>query len=172
MSIDILANQAAFLTMIEHAEGTGFNPHTKQKLDPYRTCFGYVHTIRNFSDHPTIIGEWRGEILPDHLCRKVGLKAGCKSTAAGRYQIIRPTWQGCKTRLRLPDFGPASQDKAALYLIDNEGALVDVHAGHLQTAIAKCSRQWASLPGSTSGQRMRKVDELVAAFQGAGGALA
>jgi muramidase (phage lysozyme) len=162
----ILENQRAFLAMIAHSEGTDLAP------DPYAVCYGYRHTISSFADHPAETGEWMGEKLPDEMCRKAGLGAGCVSTAAGRYQLIRPTWRGVKKRLRLPDFGQDSQDRAALYLIDNRGALEDVHAGRLQTAIAKCRAEWASLPGAGYGQPERRITDLVAAFTKAGGVMA
>lgn len=163
---DILRNESAFLALIRFAEGTDKEP------DPYRVCYGYRHTIRSLAEHPSISGEWRGEKLPDAICRNAGLKPGCVSTAAGAYQLIRPTWTGVRNRLRLPDFEAGSQDRAALYLIANCGALEDVHHGRVQTAIAKCAREWASLPGNTAGQPQRKTEQLLAAFEGAGGHLA
>jgi muramidase (phage lysozyme) len=168
----ILENQRAFLALIEYAEGTGRNPRTGEKLDPYRTCFGYSHTIRSFEDHPAVTREWSGEVLPEALCRKAGFSGKCRSTAAGRYQLIRPTWVGIKNRLRLPDFGPDNQDRAALYLIHNRGALEDIHAGRLRDAVRKCKAEWASLPGAGYGQPEREFDSLVAVFNAAGGTLA
>lgn len=169
---DILRNQEAFLALVCFAEGTARNPHTGAELDPYRTCYGYKHTISSFDDHPALTGEWKGEPLPDEMCRNAGLEPGCVSTAAGKYQLIRPTWRGVKKRLSLPDFGPDSQDRAALYLIAQAGALEDVHQGRVQTAIAKCSKEWASLPGNTAKQPQRKIAALMAAFERAGGHLA
>src|SRR6185312_11198467 len=134
--------------------------------------YGYRHTIKNLADHPAVTGEWRGEKLPDAMCKAAGFGPGCVSTAAGRYQLIRPTWAGIKVRLRLPDFAADSQDRAALYLIAQRGALEDVHAGRVQTAIAKCRKEWASLPNAGYGQPERSVDKLMAAFTAAGGTLA
>lgn len=168
----ILENQRAFLALIEHAEGTGRNPATCEALDPYRTCYGYRHVIRSFENHPAVTREWSGEVLPESLCRKAGIAGVCRSTAAGRYQLIRKTWLGIKERLRLPDFSPESQDRAALYLIANRGALEDVHAGRVRDAIQKCRAEWASLPGAGYGQPERRLSELVAAFTQAGGTLA
>lgn len=167
---DILNNERAFLGLIEFAEGTGQRPDTHP--DPYRVCYSYAHTIISFADHPAITGEWMGEKLPDQMCINAGLKPGCVSTAAGRYQLIRPTWKGVKQRMRLPDFEPASQDRAALYLIANRNALEDVHAGRIQTAVTKCAPEWASLPGNFAKQPQRKQDDLLAAFEKAGGVLA
>lgn len=155
-------NLAAFLSMIEFAEGTG-------RGDPYRVCYGYRHSIRDLSDHPAITGEWRGEKLPDHMCRAAGFGPGCVSTAAGRYQINRPTWAPLKRSLNLPDFGPASQDAAAFELIRQRGALNDVYAGRVSQAVAKVAKVWASLPGAGYDQPERKLASLVTAYQAAGG---
>lgn len=163
---DILTNERAFLALIRFSEGTD------KAEDPYRVCFGYRHTVVDMSDHPAITGEWRGERLPDDLCIKAGQKPGCVSTAAGAYQFIRPTWRGIRDRLRLPDFEAPSQDRGALYLIANCGALEDVHTGRIRTAVVKCSPEWASLPGSLAGQRQRTHEALIAAFEGAGGVMA
>lgn len=163
---DMLRNQEAFLALIRYAEGTDKEP------DPYRVCYGYRHTIVSLDEHPAISGEWGGEKLPDEMCRNAGQKPGCVSTAAGAYQLIRPTWRGIRDRLRLADFSPASQDRAALYLITNCGALDDVLRGRLQTAVVKCSREWASLPGNIAKQPQRRKDDLLAAFEKAGGVLA
>lgn len=163
---DMLRNQEAFLALIRYAEGTD------KVADPYRVCYGYKHTIVSLDEHPAISGEWMGEKLSDAMCRNAGQKPGCVSTAAGAYQLIRPTWRGIRDRLRLTDFSPASQDRAALYLITNCGALDDVLRGRVQTAVAKCSREWASLPGNLAKQPQRRKDDLLAAFEGAGGVLA
>lgn len=160
------SNTRAFLTLIGWAEGT------ERSADPYRVVYGYRHTIQDFSDHPAVTGEWRGERLPDHMCAAAGLSPGCISTAAGRYQIIRPTWQDAQRVLGLPDFSPESQDRAALYLIERNGALEDVREGRVPDAVAKVRRVWASLPGAGWGQPERQLSSLIAAYTTAGGTLA
>ena len=159
-------NIGAFLSMIAFAEGT------QRAADPYRVTFGYRHTIADLSDHPAITGEWKGERLSDAMCRGAGLSPGCVSTAAGRFQIIRPTWAACKKALNLPDFGPASQHAAAVYLIKQRGALDAVVAGDVAQAVDLCRAEWASLPGNGAGQPQRRMDELMAAYESAGGVLA
>ncbi|MEO8805846.1 MAG: glycoside hydrolase family 104 protein [Burkholderiaceae bacterium] len=155
-------NVAAFLTMLAKAEGTEREP------DPYRVCYGYKHVIEDLSEHPAITREWMGEDISS-----LGPQyAGKVSTAAGRYQMIRPTWIGCRNALRLTDFGPTSQDLAAVYLIKQRGALEDVQAGRVQDAIDKLTRApalWASLPGGGDGQPQRKLALLLDAFDQAGG---
>jgi muramidase (phage lysozyme) len=157
------ANVRAFLTMIQQAEGT-----TGQG-DPYRVCYGYRHTIRDLRDHPAITGEWRGERLSDAMCRNAGLGPGCVSTAAGAYQIIRPTWATLAKRLGLPDFTAASQDQAAIELIRSRGALEDVKAGRIAAAIDKCRNEWASLPGNYAKQGQRPLQTLLAWYSNNGG---
>ncbi|MCV2361657.1 glycoside hydrolase family 104 protein [Paucibacter sp. TC2R-5] len=156
-------NTAAFLTLIDYSEGT-----SKGGRDPYRTCYGYRHTINSFADHPAVTGEWSGESIAN-----LGPQyAGQVSTAAGRYQIIKPTWLMCKRALNLPDFSPDSQDKAAVYLIRKRGALDAIEAGRVAEAVAKCRQEWASLPGAGYGQPERRLTALIDAYTNAGGVLA
>ena len=159
-------NTRAFLAMIAFAEGTD------QRADPYRVCFGYRHTIENLADHPAVTREWLGEKLPDAVCRGAGHQPGCVSTAAGRYQLIRPTWLRCKRALALSDFGPASQDAAAVYLIKQRFALDDVQRGRVADAVAKVRAEWASLPGAGYNQPERRIAALTEAYVLAGGNLA
>lgn len=159
-------NVAAFLYALRRAEGT------EGHGDPYRVCYGYSHTIRSFADHPAITGEWAGLRLSDTMCANAGFGPGCRSTAAGAYQLIKPTWQSVRAALSLPDFGPASQDAAAVELIRQKGALADVQAGRFAQALHKCRAVWASLPGNYAKQGQRSAGELASWFQDAGGVFA
>lgn len=159
-------NIAAFLGMIRQAEGTASGSN------PYAVCYGYRHTIQDFSDHPAITGEWRGERLPDAMCINAGFGPGCVSTAAGAYQIIKPTWLKMQAALSLPDFGPDSQDAAAVELIRRRAALEDVKAGRITDAITKCRNEWASLPGNYAKQGQRSQETLVAWYEQNGGFIA
>lgn len=162
--IDPRANESAFLDLIAYAEGTAKQP------DPYRVTFGYGYLVRSLADHPAITGEWTGKRLTDRQCAGAGFGPGCVSTAAGKYQIIKPTWLRAKRALMLPDFGPESQDRAALWLVQQDGALGDVHAGLVASAIDKCRLTWASLPGAGyDGQGERALPELLAVFEAGGG---
>lgn len=156
-------NMTAFLSMLRASEGTA------GQSDPYRVCYGYSHVISNMSDHPAVTGEWRGQVLPDAMCRNAGYGPGCVSSAAGAYQVIKPTWVALRDRLGLPDFSSYSQDRAALELVRQRGALADVQAGRLQAAISKCRNEWASLPGNYAGQGQRSFAQLQSWFTGAGG---
>lgn len=160
-------NVRALLDAISWAEGTA------QQSDPYRVCYAYSHTIQSFSDHPYELGEWPGVVLTAEQCRGAGLNPGCKSTAAGKYQITVSTWRPLKSQLKLRDFSPASQDAAARELLRQVGALDLIRRGDLTGALSAARRTWASLPGAGyAGQGMRTSGQMVTAYLNAGGSLA
>jgi lysozyme len=163
--IDPDANLSAFLAMIRRAEGTD------RRGDPYRVCYGFAHSIVDMSDHPAITGEWNGERLPDAMCRAAGKAPGCVSTAAGAYQFIRPTWESLKAAGKVWDFSPASQDAGAIALIDRAGAIGAVRSGDLATAVQRCAKTWASLPGAGYDQPERRFDQLAQWFTDEGGVI-
>lgn len=158
-------NEAAFLDMLAYAEGVA------PGAAGYRTLFGGQLFDNGFADHPRIAKQFT-----DRAGRKLW------TSAAGRYQFMAvspipggstrvDTWGTLQRRLGLPDFGPESQDRAALELVRERGALLDVQAGRLAQAIAKCAPVWASLPGAGYAQAERKLSTLVAQFSAAGGTL-
>lgn len=111
----------------------------------------------DMSDHPVLTGEKKGIPLSDKVCAASGLGPGCVSTAAGAYQIIKPTWKRIREIApRLPDFSPASQDEAARRLLDECGALPLIEMGDIAGAVEKASKLWASLPGSKAQQNPKK----------------
>lgn len=141
-------NIIAFLDMIAYAEGTG---------DSYDMLFG-GGKFDSYADHPRRLFSFtnsRGETL--------------KTSAAGRYQFLARTWDGLRSKMDLPDFGPDSQDSGAIELIRQRGALTDVRAGRVAVAIAKCAPVWASLPGAGYAQPERKQSKLIAVFENSGG---
>lgn len=156
-------NVRAFLDALTLGEGTS-------GANGYRQLCG-GGTFAGFDEHPAERG-WKGWPMPAAMCRAAGVPVGSVSTAAGRYQINRPTWRPLRKRLGLTDFSPASQDAAAVELIREKGALDDVRAGRFDAAVAKVRRVWASLPGSGWGQREESRARVRAAFVKAGGALA
>lgn len=161
-------NVAAFLAMIARSEGTDRRP------DPYRVCYGFLHTVQDMNYHPAEhrppvgLQEWKGESIA-----QLGPQyAGEVSTAAGRYQITRATWLTCKQALNLPDFRADSQNQAAILRIRARGALDDVSLGRISSAVLKCDNEWASFPGGQSGQPERVLAGLTAFYTSAGGVLA
>lgn len=137
---DVLGNERvrAFLALIRKTEGAG-----------YSTLFG-GGAFAGFADHPR-----------QRISRPLGGRL-LTSTAAGAYQFLSRTWDECAAACGLKDFSPASQDTAALFLIDRREALEDVLAGDWQSAIGKCNKEWASLPGSPYGQPTHPMGECLA----------
>lgn len=141
-------NLRAFMAVIRAGEGTS-------DADGYRRHYG-GRLFDGYADHP-----------------RVAIKAGqWTSTAAGAYQFLSATWSEAAKALALPDFSPPSQDLAAVFLIRRRGALVDAMQGRLDEAIAKCAKEWASLPGSPYGQPTRTREQAHATYAAAGGRLA
>lgn len=142
-------NERAFLDMVAYAEGTAGRGD-----DGYNILFGYGR-FDSYADHPRIYVPY----------------GDTTTSAAGRYQILARTWDGVRGRLGLPDFSPASQDAAAIELIRERGALNDVRAGRVTTAIEKVRKVWASLPGAGYGQPERRLSSLLDAYASAGGSM-
>lgn len=113
-----------------------------------------VHTFASYTDHP-------GIFVP-----------ACDSDAAGRYQIMRRWWNAYKPVLRLPDFGPLSQDLYAIQQLREAHALALIDAGDLAGAVTACAHIWASLPGSPYGQHTNSPDFVKVAYLLAGGSIA
>ncbi|KHO16765.1 lysozyme [Acinetobacter baumannii] len=80
------------------------------------------------------------------------------TTAAGRYQFLKDTWDGVARQYGLKDFSPQSQDLGALALLAQNGALPYVLKGDFNTAIKKSGSTWASLPTSPYAQNKRSWD--------------
>lgn len=107
----------------------------------------------------------------DHPRRLIRLNAlGIKSDAAGRYQFLSTTWDPLARRLGLEDFSPLNQDRAAIELLRECGALPHVLAGgwlaanEITAAIARAAPIWASLPGNNYGQHQNKLLALLTEF--------
>jgi muramidase (phage lysozyme) len=150
--VDADRNVAAFLKMIRVGEGTS-------GANGYRTLFG-GGLFDSFADHPRV---------------KVTAPLGgssITSTAAGAYQILERSWDEGQRALQLPDFSPASQDAWCVWKIQRRGALADVKAGRFDQAVAKCAKEWASLPGSPYGQPVKSLDQVRASYEENGGTYA
>jgi hypothetical protein len=120
------------------------NPNIRQFLDFLGKAEGADYNVivggkkfDDFSRHPNVVG----------LRTKEG-----PSTAAGKYQIVKTTYDDIAPKLGIKDFSPQSQDKIAVALIERRGALSDVLAGDWKTAIDKLGKEWASLPSSPYSQ--------------------
>lgn len=145
-------NVRAFLDMISKCEGT-YNAGA----DGYRMLFGgSLFDVSNGWQHP----------------ERVIKKSGYSSSASGRYQFLKGTWRETKRNLGLKDFSPESQDLGAIERIRVRGALDDLIAGRFEAAVAKCGKEWASLPGSPYGQPVKTLAQAKQYYLTAGGAIA
>lgn len=152
-------NVQAFLRMLRLGEGTIGDRG-------YRVMFGGGHlvgldgqpgTADDFADHPR-----------QAITRSLGGKP-ITSTAAGAYQFLARTWDGLVKQWGFADFTPKNQDLGAVALILGRKALDDVRAGRFESAVAKCNREWASLPGSPYGQPVVTMARARQEYETAGG---
>ncbi|WP_216920930.1 glycoside hydrolase family 104 protein [Synechococcus sp. CCAP 1479/9] len=121
----ITPERRALLNTIRYAEGTWLGGSD----DGYRVLFG-GDRFGDLSRHPDIV-----------------VRRGYASAAAGAYQFLPTTWDRAAERLGLRDFGPASQDQAALHLIQQRGALRSFdRQGLTPEVLARLAPEWASLP--------------------------
>ena len=139
----ITPERRALLNTIRYAEGTW----VEGSDDGYRVIYGGGRVDR-LDRHPEIT-----------------VRRTYVSAAAGAYQFLPATWYEASRRLRLPDFGPKSQDQAALYLMEKRGALASFDSqGLTLEVLARLSPEWASLPahhgGSYYGQPVKSAAEL------------
>lgn len=141
-------NMAAFLDMLAFSEGTD-NGKQPTRDHGYDVIVGGGLFV-SYADHPRILVD-----LP---------RLGIKSTAAGRYQLLARWFDPYKRLLGLRDFSPAAQDAIAVQQIRERGAFADIQAGRLRTAITKCRKIWASLPGAGYGQHEHAFEELRAQY--------
>lgn len=138
----------ALLNTIRYAEGTWL----RGSGEGYRVLYGGGR-FTGFDRHPEI------EVRRRYV-----------SAAAGAYQFLPQTWKATARELALPNFGPSSQDQAALHLVSKRGALPSFDREGLSTAVlARLAPEWASLPswhgGSLYGQPVRSAEELQAFYQ-------
>jgi hypothetical protein len=75
------------------------------------------------------------------------------------------TWEGAALYLKLPDFGPESQDQGALYLVEKRGVLSEIDKGNFSVdVVSLLAPEWASFPtrwgGSYYGQPSVRYEEL------------
>ena len=93
---------------------------------------------------------------------------GYASSAAGRYQMLTPTYQMAVRRQVL--LASSEQDLQAVFLIDNRRALEPLIKGeNINTVINQLAPEWASLPTSEGksvyDQPVRGISELEKYYQ-------
>ncbi len=132
-------NVQKMLDLIANAEGVQHG---------YNTLFGNER-LDDLSSHPNIKKQFKqtdGQVK--------------NTTAAGRYQFLKDTWDGVAKDLGLKDFSPKNQDIAAVALLAQNGALPSVLKGDFKTAVQKSGSTWASLPSSPYAQPKRSWKDL------------
>lgn len=149
-------NVCAFLDMIAYSEGTD-NGRQATKDRGYDVVVG-GGLFADYSDHPRILVD-----LP---------RLKIKSTAAGRYQLLKRYYDAYKASLNLPDFSPLSQDLIAIQQIRERKALPLIRNGDFVQACHAVKNIWASLPGAGYGQHEQRIAVLTARYEQAGGVVA
>ena len=124
---------------------------------------GYNVLVGSTPSRPLLFSSYAAH--PNVLNRQIPVP----STAAGRYQILARWWRIYQAQMKLPDFGPISQDRYALQQLRERGALPLIDAGRFREAVTKVSNVWASLPGAGYGQHENKIEHLLDAYRAAGG---
>lgn len=126
----------------------------------------------------TLVGGGKFSDFSHHPLNKPGIKTVYGySTASGKYQYLRATWNGVATALGLKDFTPHSQDLGAVELLRQRKALPFLLDSNLSDADAfqKASyaarNEWASLPASQLGQHRQNYNTLLSYFQKALGSV-
>ena len=161
MKLDKEKQLRAFLDLIAWAEATSTHVLTK--------CDGYDVIAYGMDGKPEIFTDFSTHPFANGRPGKVFNRRGQRTTASGRYQFLVRHWDHYLRQLKLPDFGPASQDKWAIQLIKERKALDDIYKGRIKSAIKKCSNIWASFPYNSYDQNPKSVDRLIYKFKEFGG---
>jgi muramidase (phage lysozyme) len=147
-------NVAAFLKAIATAEGGGYDFR-------YGALKGRSNDRWRFTDTSTHPGP--------------GIDG--KSTAAGMYQITRPTWQHHGGKLGLADFSPQTQDLIAVEILRSLGVVEAIKAGRIDAVMPRVAQTWASLPKGPGQanhyphQRYVEYDSFLSSYLSAGGSI-
>lgn len=159
------------MARISHTEAGG--PNVLAFLDTIAFAEGVERFSKGQDGYDVIVGGGTFTSFADHPRQRIFLpRYNIHSTAAGRYQFLSRTWDALVRQMKLPDFSPENQDRAAIQLIRGRGALDDVKFGRFERAIQKCQKEWASLPGAGYGQREVALTRLLDHYRSKGGALA
>ena len=141
------------------------NPNVRKMLD----LISYTeHTQGN--GYYTAFGGGRLSSLADHprYSKPFRQTDGRMNTtsAAGKYQFLKSTWDGLARRYGFSDFSPQNQDLGAVALLIQRGAMPHLLKGDFANAIAKSGAEWASLPTSPHPQPTKSWKQVNAFLGG------
>lgn len=154
-------NMKAFLDMIAWSEGTSTSPMTKFN--------GYDVIVTGIDKKPEVFDDFSVHPFAAGRKSKAINSKGLTSNASGRYQFMLRDYAHYRDQLKLPDFGPDSQDRWAIQLIKERKAIPLIENGQVEQAISRVSNIWASLPGAGYDQPEHSMEKLVAQYTKAGG---
>lgn len=113
----------------------------------YNVIYG-GRTVDDLSRHPNIA-----------VPITSGPNAGSTSTAAGKYQFLKSTWDDIAGQNGIRDFSPASQDQGAWALANRDYTMrtgqdltAALQAGKIQDVAKALSPTWTSLAGGIEAQ--------------------
>jgi muramidase (phage lysozyme) len=121
-------------------------------MDPVQRAF--LDSIAGPESGGAYNARWRGKTFEGYDAHPGIFEPGPKgpSSAAGRYEIVKTTWDPLQEKLGLPDFSPPSQDRAAWTLAadtykaaTNRDLLSDLKAGDLSRVASALGSQWPTI---------------------------
>ena len=126
-----------------------------------QSYLNYLNTYEGKPQPNQMVGYKPFDNLKDHPRQQIPFNnRGDTSDAAGAYQIKASTWDQQKKKLGLKDFTLPSQQKAAVGILKDIGALEHIKNGEFEKANELAKNQWASLPGSTIGLATGQIPKL------------
>lgn len=134
------------------------NPNTRKMLDLIANAEGVKHGYNTGFGNERIASLGAHPNVKKEFTQTDGKKN--VTTAAGRYQFLKPTWDGLAKQYGFKDFSPRNQDLAALALIAKNGAMKNVINGDFKGAVGKLGGTWASLPSSNYAQPKKTYAQL------------
>jgi muramidase (phage lysozyme) len=146
---------------------SGFKPKEVPLTDEdikHPNVQAYLNYLNAYEGKPApnqTVGYKEFKDLSDHPRQKVVFNdKGDVSDAAGAYQLLGSTWDTQKKKHGLKDFSLPNQQKAAVGILKDIGALPYIQSGEFDKANELARGQWASLPGSTIGLKTGQIPKL------------
>lgn len=149
----------ACLQMLSKSEGTNG--------DYSKMVYGVVTSSPLY---PSLVGKRNVKIPNLNRFPQILVKvnsAGLSSSAAGKYQILRKTYNGLSIALGLTDFSENTQNLMAVELIRQRGGIPFLLKGDIKGALDKIKGEWASIAGAGYGQGENSIATLTKYFNDA-----